>query len=187
MNIYYGSIIVCNYKKEDFPLFGIAASIGVPGFGIIFIDKSFFENRKIPEKLKEFIIAHEIAHIARIHVILNLLIKKLFEISTEAIVESIEKAETIAEAIVISLLSLFILFSLTIIDINVVKSQELEADNLAIQLTGCEGALHFVKMLDTFKKQGIDVSHEAILGVPALTIEERLNNLRQHCGSFLVV
>jgi hypothetical protein len=187
MNIHYGFIIVCNYNKEDFPQFGIAASIGLSRFGIIFIEKSFFKDRKIPEKLKEFIIAHEVAHIVRSHVILSLLTRKLFEISTEAIGESIEKAETIAETIVIFLLGLFSLFSLTMVDINVVKSQELEADNLAIQLAGYEGALHFVKMLEILKKQGIDVSHETILGVPALTIEERINNLRQHCGFFFIV
>jgi Zn-dependent protease with chaperone function len=187
MNIYYGFIIVCNYNKKDFPQFGIAASIGLSGLGIIFIEKSFFEDREIPEELKEFIIAHEVAHIVRSHAILSLLTRKLFEISTEAIGESIEKAETIAETIVIFLLGLFLLFSLTMVDINVVKSQELEADNLAIQLAGYEGALHFAKMLEVFKKQGIDVSHEAILGVPALTIEERINNLRQHYGFFFIV
>jgi hypothetical protein len=73
------------------------------------------------------------------------------------------------------------------IDMEVVKIQELEADNIAIQLAGCEGALYFAKALEAFKKQGINVSHKAILGVPALSIEERINNLRQHCGFFLIV
>jgi len=36
---------------------------------------------------------------------------------------------------------------------EVIKRQEPEADNIAIQLAGYEGALHFVKMLETLKKR----------------------------------
>jgi hypothetical protein len=187
MNIHYGFIIVCNYNKEDFPQFGIAASIGLSGFGIIFIEKSFFEDRKIPEKLKELIIAHEVAHVVRNHVIFNLLTKVLFRISFEAILENIIKANKLLELVINFLLGSITLITEIKIDMEVIKRQELEADNIAIQLAGYEGALHFVKMLETLKKKGIDVSHEAILGVPALTIEERINNLRQHCGCFFIV
>jgi Zn-dependent protease with chaperone function len=97
------------------------------------------------------------------------------------------KVKKLSEVLINLLLGSIILIVGIMIDMEVVKRQELEADNIAIQLAGYEGALHFAKMLEAFKKQGIDVSHEAILGVPALTIEDRINNLRQHCGFFLIV
>jgi hypothetical protein len=100
---------------------------------------------------------------------------------------NIIKANKLLELVIKFLLGSITLITEIKIDMEVIKGQELEADNIAIQLAGYEGALHFVKMLETLKKKGIDVSHEAILGVPALTIEERINNLRQHGGFFFIV
>jgi len=184
-----GFIFVSSFKPGDIPCGNsLACSIGLGGYGIIFVKRDILEDSSIPEKFKEFIIAHEIVHIVRNHVVVSLFIRILFGASLEAIMEIIKKAPKSRE--LENILSIF--FALPILvattggflkaDVEEVKRQELEADTIAIQLTGCEGALLFAKLLKELQKMGYNVSHEAALSIPALTIEERVSNLLQQCS-----
>ena len=50
-----------------------------------------------------------------------------------------------------------------------------------IKLTGCNGALIFAKMLEQLKMREYNVSHESMLGFPALTVDERIKFIREKC------
>jgi Zn-dependent protease with chaperone function len=181
-----GYIIVSNYKPR-IPQCGLACSMGVGGVGLIFIEKSFFENKHISEELKKFIIAHELAHITQGHLVATLFTKVLVQMNLNVLKETVVstlKSKGFLETIFGMLLSLYWfygLLELTKIDIKLVREQELEADSLAVQLAGCEGARYFIELLEVLKEQGYDVSHEGVLGLPALTIKERLDNLQLLC------
>jgi Zn-dependent protease with chaperone function len=181
-----GYIIVSTYKPR-IPQCWLACSMGVGGVGLIFIERSFFEDKHIPEELKKFIIAHELAHIVRGHLVATLFTEVLVQMNLNVlreIVVSTLKSKGFLETIfgmLLSLCSFYGLSELTKIDIELVRAQELEADSLAVQLVGCESARYFIKLLKVLKEQGYDVSHEGVLGLPALTIKERLDNLQLLC------
>jgi Zn-dependent protease with chaperone function len=181
-----GFIIVSNYKPR-IPQCWLACSMGVGGVGFIFIERSFFEDKRIPEELKKFIIAHELAHIIQGHLIATLLNRILVQMSLNVLRETAARTlkskgflETISNTI-LSTCCLYGLLELIKIDIELVRRQELEADSLAVQLTGCKGAYYSITLLKILKEQGYDVSHEGVLGLPVLTIEERLANLQLLC------
>jgi Zn-dependent protease with chaperone function len=182
-----GYIIVSGFGQKDLPYCGPACSIGIGGLGIVFVEKSILESDVVHEKLKEFIIAHEVVHIARSHIVVYVFTRILCKVGLEAIKENLEEALE-SKKIEDFLLNLFILVlsmsftaRLVEIDAEVVKGQELEADNIAVKLAGCEGALLFANWLRELQRMGYNVSHEAVLGFPALTIEERVSNLLQQC------
>jgi Zn-dependent protease with chaperone function len=94
-----GYVIVTNYR----PQCGLACSMGVGGVGFIFIERSFFEDKRIPEELKEFIIAHELVHIVRSHVVQTILTRAVFRPILEAlgeIIDNIPKSKELPEAVV---------------------------------------------------------------------------------------
>jgi len=181
-----GYVIVSNYKPR-IPQCGLACSMGVGGVGFIFIERSFFEDKRIPEELKKFIIAHELAHIARGHLVATLFARVLVQMNLNVLRETVVstlKSKGFLETIFgmsLSLYWLYGLLELIKIDIELVRAQELEADSLAVELAGCEGSRYFIKLLEVLKEQGYDVSHEGVLGLPALTIRERLYNLQLLC------
>jgi len=186
-----GYIIVFSYASEKIPLLtqvcGIACSIGLNGFGIIFLSREILYNPKISSELKEFIIAHEVAHIVRSHTINRILIRTLFTIllqlffmSIENLVRSKKPLETLLYLITIVMQVLGMVQTIKI-DINVIKMQELEADAIATYLTGCRVAQRFLEWLSTLYKSGVFISHVAVLGLPALTMEERINNIKLLC------
>jgi Zn-dependent protease with chaperone function len=182
-----GIIIVSNYRPPISQC-GLACSMGVGGVGIIFIERSFFEDKRIPEELKEFIIAHELVHIVRSHVVPTILTRMLFQLFSKALEETIDsvlKSKELPEVVVGIAFFLFWLYGslgLVKIDAELIRAQELEADSLAVQLTSCNGARYFIELLRVLKEWGYDVSHEALLGFPALTIEERIDNLQRLCS-----
>jgi Zn-dependent protease with chaperone function len=182
-----GYIIVSSFKQDDLPYWGLASSMGVGGFGIVFVEKSILESDTVSERLKDFIIAHEVAHIVRGHIVVYAFTRTFFVVILEDVKEVLESAlkSKKPEDFLLGLL-LFLLFKfpaqkLAEVDAETVKKQELEADNIAVQLAGREGALLFAKWLGELKRRGYDVSHESVLGFPALTIEERISNLLQQC------
>ena len=101
-------------------------------------------------------------------------------------IESFEKARDIVD-VVLSLFEMLFFFGVTLklvaeIDPKIVKQEELEADDIAIRLTGCRGVLIFAEMLKELRAQGYAISHESMLGFPALTIDERINFIRHRCS-----
>jgi Zn-dependent protease with chaperone function len=181
-----GYVIVSNYKPRVSQC-GLACSMGVGGVGLIFIERSFFEDKHTPEELKKFIIAHELAHITQGHLVATLFIKVLVQMNLNVLRETVVntlKSKGFLETIFGMLLSLYWLYGLSELiktDIELVRAQELEADSLAVQLAGCKGARYFIRLLEILKEQGYDISHEGMLGLPALTIKERLDNLQLLC------
>jgi Zn-dependent protease with chaperone function len=179
-----GYVIVSSYRPEQC---GLACSTGIGGIGIIFIDRMFFEDKLFPEELKEFIIAHELAHIVRSHVVPTLFTRALIQVNLDALGELIYRIfksgglleAVLGMALLLSLLNA--LAELTKADAELIRTQELEADSLAVQLAGCESARYFIELLEILKKHGYDVSHVAVLGNTALKIEERLDNLKRLC------
>lgn len=186
-------IVVAKLNPNDLPQCGIACSIGFGSVGVIFVDRRILDANNIPNELKEFIIAHEVAHVVRGHVVASLLLKHLIgttlEIASEAF-ETLEKARDIMEffaGFIAALLFAGLALKLAVeVDPQTVKKQELEADELAIRLTGCQGAYAFIRILRELKQYGYSISHESLLGFPALTIEERIKFILQKCGSVVV-
>jgi Zn-dependent protease with chaperone function len=182
-----GYIIVTNYRPPISQC-GLACSIGVGGVGVIFIERSLLESEHIPEELKDFIIAHELVHIVRSHVVPIILARVLFQLISKALEETIDSVlkskelPEVAAGTVLFFLWFCGLLGLVKTDAELVRAQELEADSLAVQLAGCNGARYFIEWLRTLKEWGYDVSHEALLGFPALTIGERIDNLQRLCS-----
>lgn len=183
-----GYIVVSRFHRDELPFCGLACSIGLGGLGIIFIDKEFLGNPAVPEELKDFVLAHEIAHIVRGHILSKIMLRFLTETYIQALSESIrslEKAKDVIDALFNVIITIF-LFGVTLklvgeVDPQRVKQEELEADEIAIKLTGCKGALIFAKMLEQLRLQGYNVSHESMLGFPALTIDERIKFIQYKC------
>ena len=183
-----GYIIVSKFNNKDLPFCGLACSLGLGGFGIIFIEERILYNHNIPKEFKDFILAHELAHIVRGHIVSKIFIRFLSETFIQALSESIrsiEKAGDILDKLISLIFSVF-LFKITFklvteIDPQQVKQEELEADEIAIKLTGCKGALMFAKMLEQLKMRGYNVSHESMLGFPALTVDERIRFIKEKC------
>jgi len=181
-----GCVVVSSYRSEEIPYCGLACSMGVGGLGIIFVERRVLEEA-IPESLKDFIVAHELAHIVRSHVVARLIARSLLEIDLEAlgkVVEELTRSKMFVEALprlfILSLL-MYMAGWLLKVDVEEVRRQELEADGVAVQLAGCEGARLFIDFLRSAQRRGYYVSHEAVLGLPALTIEERIKYLAQYC------
>jgi len=183
-----GYIIVSKFHRNELPFCGLACSIGLGGFGIVFIDKEFLSSPAVPKDLKDFVLAHEIAHIVRGHILSKIMLRFITETFIQALSESIkslEKAKDIIDALFDVITTVF-LFGITLklvgeVDPQQVKQEELEADEIAIKLTGCKGALIFAKMLEQLKLQGYHISHESMLGFPALTIDERIKFIQHKC------
>jgi Zn-dependent protease with chaperone function len=113
-----------------------------------------------------------------------MLLQSILEALRETI-DSTLRSKKLPEAVFGTALSLFWLYTtleFAKTDAELIRAQELEADSLAVQLTGCNGARYFIEWLRALKEQGYDVSHEALLGFPALTIRERLDNLQRLCS-----
>jgi len=185
-----GYIIVSGYSPDELPelkeICSLACSIGAGRFGAILVNKNLLENSALRE-LTEFAIAHEVAHIAKSHIIVSLITKRLFETyykRTKARIENIAKARNLVDFVAnifAAIISAAIAGVLLNVDKETIKTQELEADTIAIQLAGCKSAIAFAKFLEALRSQGILVSHEAVLGFPALTIDERIKNICRHC------
>lgn len=184
-----GFIIVSEFNKDELPFCDLACSAGLGGLGIVFINKNILTNPDIPEELKDFILAHEIAHIVRSHILSRIFIKFLTESFIQALKKSIKSLEEARDVIDVffNLISTVFLFGVSLkliveIDPQIVKQEELEADSIAIKLTGCKGALLFAKTLEWLRMQGYSVSHESLLGFPALMIDERIRFIQEKCG-----
>jgi Zn-dependent protease with chaperone function len=174
-----GGIVVLGYSSKYLPqlqeMFGLACAVGVGGWGVIIVERELFEN--VPEGCREFIVAHETAHIARNHLIARVFINAMFKMIIEP---SLREALKTRDFLGI-LLGVFSVAVTLGVDVEVVRGEELEADTIAINLTGCESAQCFARFLKILQEGGQRISHEAILGLPALTIEERLANISQYC------
>lgn len=184
-----GFIIVSRFDSEVLPRCGLACSIGLGGFGIVFMHRGLLTDPNIPEELKDFILAHEVAHITRSHVLPRFITRFLAESTIKALSENLKyptKTGSLSDLfnILAEILFAAVILKTTIeADSQIIRQQELEADNIAIDLVGCEGALTFTKILEYLRSQGYSVSHESILGTPALSINERIRFIYQRCGS----
>lgn len=139
-----GYIFVSGFNSGKLPFCGLACSVGLGDFGIVFMDRKFLTNPVISEELKDFILAHEIAHIVRRHVLSRIIIKFLTEISIKTLSESIKSLKEVKNVIdgIYKLIMTVFLFGKTLkltveIEPQAVKQEELEADDIAIKLTGC--------------------------------------------------
>jgi len=182
-------IIVSRFNRGDLPRCTLACSVGLGGIGIVFMDNELLDNLGYSEELKEFILAHEIAHVIRGHILSKIFIKFLIESSMLALkdsVKSLEKAKDVLNglfSLIMAVFSFGVTFKLvTEVDPQTVKREELEADEIAIKLAGCHAAVMFAKVLERLKAQGYNISHESTLGFPALTLEERIRHIYQKCG-----
>ncbi|WP_048163206.1 hypothetical protein [Thermogladius calderae] len=95
-----------------------------------------------------------------------------------------EKARDIVDWLAgLAATSLWFYITLQIIEVDrqLVKREELEADEIAIRLAGCKGVFIFARMLKQFEREGYTISHESILGFPALTIDERIRFIYEKC------
>ena len=183
-----GKIFVMRYKPDECPKFfrecGLACSIGLGGFGIIFLNETVYN---FPEDLRLFIIAHEISHIVRSHIIVNVFTRVFAKMMAETLKESIKstiESKDFSDFLLNLLSTLFVAImarGVINIDAETVRHQELEADKDAVVLVGCKSARIFSNLLNKLKEMGYNVSHEAILGVPALTIEERIRKIEEMC------
>lgn len=183
-----GSVVVINFDSDELPSCGLACSIGIGGFGIVFMNKAILGNPNIPEEAKSFILAHEVAHIARSHLLPRItfrFVAGLIAKILDEIARSQEEAESFSAPFFLRLISTLLLsIALGAIgeaDRQIVRQEELEADDIAITLAGCGGAIWFAKVLEWLRSQGVEVSHESILGFPALTIDERVKMIYQRC------
>jgi Zn-dependent protease with chaperone function len=180
-----GYILVSEYiPKSCVMACSIGFSIGKSALGMIFVDKSVLE--KLPRECQDFILAHELIHIIKNHSIMKLVVRYAFQMSlsmyNEIMNKSIKNNDVVG--LIFSLLLLFISLMIQEADANTVKRQELEADATAAQLIGCGGTSCAVKFLLEMKNMGVNVSHVNVLGLPALTIDERINNLKQLMVSY---
>ncbi|WP_228009328.1 M48 family metalloprotease [Fervidicoccus fontis] len=92
-------IMVSGCDRDILPC-GIACSIGLGGYGIIFVDKAILASREIPDEFKDFVLAHEAAHITHNHVLSRLITHLLAKISIEVLIEcvrSLEKAKDVVD------------------------------------------------------------------------------------------
>lgn len=163
------------------PLSEISCSIGLGAFGIVFVNKDLFADPEIPEELKEFILAHEVAYIVRSHILLRVLIKFIGDVVLTKLLKKslklLEKAKDIVEGIfrfITTMATCVLIMEVAKIDSQTVKREELEADDIAIRLAGCKGAQIFANFLEWLQNRGFNISHESVLGFPAL--------IRQKCG-----
>jgi len=176
-------VLVCSIKENELPKCGLACSLGLTRFGVIFISRHVFYDLRISEELKRFIIGHELAHIVRGHQILNAFRMKMGELLEETLKARREKIADIFSGIIDFMFRLIAATAIIGLDIQIVRQEELEADKLSIELTGCKGALEFAEMLNSLKERlNMDISHESFLGIPALTLSERTNAIRALCG-----
>lgn len=183
-----GYVVVSRHDDKVIPICGLACSLGFGGFGIIFINSNFVCGTVYPEELKDFILAHELAHITRNHAISGILLDFILKTSMNALKESFESlrrsrdlADLFGSLIALVTTSLTTFKLAVEVEPTIIKQQELEADSLAIDLCGCKGAKMFAKILKALKLHGYSVSHESTLGFPALTIDERLEFIYAKC------
>jgi len=185
-----GIVIVFNVDSTKYEWCKLACSIGIRignwCMGLIFVNRDFLTNIYIPEELKDFVIAHEVSHIAFNHFILKFLIRFLTENLLQVlkeIIESLGEEKNLIKAFLNFLAVLVLTIKMVEVDRETIRQQELQADEMAIKLAGYKGALIFCEMLEKLKSKGFSVSHEDILGFPALTIDERIKFIRQKCES----
>lgn len=180
-------VVVAGIDSTRYQWCGVACSIGIGSAGIVLVDKRILGSNIVPEELKEFIIAHEVAHIVRGHAVESLILRTLTEASltfTAEAYEALGKARDLVDLLtgfLASLTATIVLIRFAEVDLQTVKRQELEADDVAIKLAGCKGALIFAQVLRELKRQGYSVSHESLLGSPALTIDERMKFIQERC------
>jgi Zn-dependent protease with chaperone function len=174
-----GGIVVLSYSSKHLPqlqeMFGLARAVGIGGWGVIVVERELFKS--IPEGCREFVIAHETVHIARNHLIARVFTNVMFKMIVEPSLREALKTRDLLRV----LLGVFLAAVTLGVDVGVVREEELEADTTAINLVGCEGVQCFARFLKILQEGGQHISHEAISGLPALTIEERLANISQYC------
>jgi len=182
-----GFVRVVELKDNLIPQCGIACSAGMGGFGFIFINRKAPDNLSMLRGVEDYILAHEVAHIARSHSIAAYLLSRLLEL-LEQILREVSKALVSSKDFLGALGALLTLISSTLaymefakVDVDTTRKHELEADDIAIRLVGCHKALKFAGILEQLKQQGIWVSHYSTLGLPALTTDERVNFIRDRC------
>lgn len=183
-----GFVIVSKHSINEIPKCGLACSIGFGGFGFIFIERNFACSTSFSEELKDFVIAHELAHIVKNHVVPQLIITAILVSFVDMHIESSKSlwrnrsSEDFIRKLIDSILTYVFTYSFSVnVEAKVIKQQELEADDIAINLCGCRGAIMFTELLKAFRLHGYDVSHKTLLGFPALTIDERLRFIYDKC------
>jgi len=181
-----GYVLVVELKGDLAPLCGIACSSGMGGFGFIFINRKALDNLSMLRGVEDYILAHEVAHIARSHSIATYFLRLSLELSGQILREAGKALagskgfQKVLVALLATILtSTYIAFAKA--DADTIQRQELEADDIAIRLAGCHKALKFAGILERLKQQGIWVSHYSTLGLPALTVDERINFIRERC------
>ncbi len=165
---------------------GIACSIGCGNIGVILVNDDIWS--KLNDASRRFILAHETIHIVKCHVITKALAEYIVQISVEAtadVLGELIKAQGLLEFLIYLGLS----FIISQIPLNLVKkhseivrAQELEADELASKAIGCVSAKQFKELLVMLKDKYGDLSHAGLLGYPALTISERIKNIDSICS-----
>jgi len=182
-----GYVRVVELKDSLIPQCGIACSAGIGGFGFIFINRKALDNLSMLREVEDYILAHEVAHIARSHSIATYFLKLLLELSGQILREA-SKALVSSKDFLGALGALLTLVSSTLaymefakVDVDTIRKQELEADDIAIRLVGCHKALKVAGILEQLKQHGVQISHYSTVGLPALTMDERINFIRDRC------
>jgi len=182
-----GFVRVVELKDNLIPQCGIACSAGMGGSGFIFINRKALDNLSMLRGVEDYILAHEIAHIARSHSIATYFLKLSLELTGQILREA-SKTLVSSKDFLGALGALLTLISSTLaymefakVDVDTIRKQELEADDIAIRLIGCHKALKFAEILEQLKQHGIWVSHYSTVGLPALTVDERINFIRERC------
>ncbi|BAB67039.1 helix-turn-helix domain-containing protein [Sulfurisphaera tokodaii] len=172
------SVLPSTYEKC-----GIACSEGISILGNIYVSEGFFS---LPESVKEFIIAHEVAHIIRGHSItkyvLSIFTGVLHEEARQLTMSSFRDSriiKKIARFFIGAILEASVLYADATANAQTIKQQELEADSYAAKLVGTEKTKDFIKFLELYRQDYNNISHTSLLGFPALTIDERISNLEK--------
>jgi len=160
-----GIIYVVSVPKSLRSRCYIACSVGVRVFGkvigVIFVNKNEFA--KLNEKVKLFVLAHEVGHIALGHVVASLTLKIILDVLIRN--QGLKRTKPLIE-----LLNLLLKLAIT-------RKQELEADEFAMEVVGLEASIEFAKWLERLQHAGYTVSHAVEPGIPVLTIEERKQHI----------
>jgi excisionase family DNA binding protein len=168
---------------------GIACSEGLSTLGNIYLSKEFFS---LPESIKEFIIAYEVAHIVKGHSITKALMSifssKLYNASEQLIKNGFQEYGIlggIGRILIGAILMGDTLYANSDANAKTIKNQELEAEKCAARLVRAEKTEKFIKFLELYKDDYNNISHTSLFGFPALTIDEKISNLRKIIGSGL--
>lgn len=184
MNINPLFLSVCSYSKNQFefpvsPAFSIGTNVLNLPIGSIFIEKSWKDS--FSNDWKKFILLHEFAHIHYNHSPSKVLLDHI----NDLLPKDIRNAYSIIK-IITNLRSLFLEGKFTrFFEEEITAVHEFNADNFSIQQLGTN--MTAIQFFDWLKTQNITISHFSTIGdfklIPALTIQDRINNALKYSQS----